>query len=114
MWQSREGNMSKTGIIIGLCMALGSGVMAVETEIDAAPAAPFEMLADVESVIKEALEKFDVPGVAVGVVVDGKVVLAKGYGLRDKEKNLPVTAETLFPIGSCTKAFTTLILGQLV
>jgi CubicO group peptidase (beta-lactamase class C family) len=45
---------------------------------------------------------------AIAVVQDGRVVYAKGYGFRDLENKLPVTTETLFPIGSITKSFTAL------
>jgi CubicO group peptidase (beta-lactamase class C family) len=55
-----------------------------------------------------------VPGLAVTIVKDGKVVFAQGFGLRDVAHNLPVTPKTLFAIGSCTKAFTTFVLGTLV
>jgi len=51
-------------------------------------------------------ETFDVPGIAVAVVKDGKVVLAEGYGKRNLESGAPVTADTLFAIASNTKAFT--------
>ena len=47
-------------------------------------------------------------GVAVGVVEDGQLVFQKSYGLRDRERKLPVTADTLFAIGSCTKSFVAL------
>lgn len=67
-----------------------------------------------DQMMNDALEKFGVPGAAVGIVVDGEVVLTRGYGFRDVEHFLPVTEETLFAIGSCSKAFTTFILGQLV
>jgi CubicO group peptidase (beta-lactamase class C family) len=43
---------------------------------------------------------------AIAIVKDDRVVMAKGFGLRDVEKNLPVTADTLFAIGSCSKAMT--------
>lgn len=69
---------------------------------------------EVDSVVDRALVAFDVPGAAIGIVIDGKVVLAKGYGVRDVANNLPVSEHTLFAIGSCTKAFTTFALGQLV
>ena len=42
------------------------------------------------------------------------MIYAKGFGQRDVEKNLPVTPQTLFAIGSCTKAFTTFVMGTLV
>jgi len=73
-----------------------------------------QKIKDVDAVIQRALEEFPIPGLAVGVVVDGKIALTKGYGLRDKAKELPVTERTLFAIGSCSKAFTTFALGQLV
>ena len=47
-----------------------------------------------------------IPGVAVGVVERGHLSFARGFGYRDVEKHLPVTPDTLFPLGSCSKAFT--------
>jgi CubicO group peptidase (beta-lactamase class C family) len=75
------------------------------------------------AVTKRALDGFDdfmaqvlkdwrVPGVAVGVVQDGKVILLKGYGYRDVEKKLAVTPNTLFAVGSITKSFTVTMLGM--
>jgi CubicO group peptidase (beta-lactamase class C family) len=56
----------------------------------------------------------EVPGLAMAIVQGGEVVFARGFGRRDVEANLPVTPDTLFAIGSCTKAFTTFVLGTLV
>jgi CubicO group peptidase (beta-lactamase class C family) len=53
-------------------------------------------------------------GLAVVVVKDGQVLLSKGYGLADRESQKPVTADTLFAIGSTTKAFTSTALSLLV
>jgi len=64
--------------------------------------------------VEAAMTSWRVPGLALAVVKDGKVVLAKGYGLRNAQAKLPVTADTLFAIGSSTKAFTTMALGMLV
>ncbi|MBX7067625.1 MAG: serine hydrolase [Parachlamydiales bacterium] len=72
------------------------------------------LLEDFDLLIEKALIDFQVPGIAVGVVVDGHVVYAKGFGYRDIENKLPVTSDTLFAIGSCTKAFTTFVVGNLV
>lgn len=69
---------------------------------------------DLDSIVNHALDTFNIPGVAIGVVVDGEIVLSKGYGYRNLDKQLPVTENTLFAIGSCSKAFTAFILGQLV
>lgn len=46
-----------------------------------------------------------VPGIGIGVVKDGEVILTAGYGLRDIEQKLPVTENTIFAIGSSSKAF---------
>ncbi len=63
--------------------------------------------------IEDILHDFQVPGAAVGLIVDDKVVMMRGYGLRDVEHELPVTENTQFPIASCTKAFTALLLTKL-
>ncbi len=73
-----------------------------------------DLLEGFDAKIEKALIDFQVPGIAVGLVVDGQVVYAKGFGYRDLELKLPVTNETLFAIGSCTKAFTTFAMGNLV
>jgi CubicO group peptidase (beta-lactamase class C family) len=62
----------------------------------------------------QALRDWKCDGFAIAVVQDGKVILSKGYGLRDVKKNLPVTQKTLFAIGSATKSFTVTALGVLV
>ena len=60
----------------------------------------------------QVLKDWKVPGVAVGVVQSGKMILLKGYGYRDLEKQLPVTPNTLFAVGSITKSFTVTLLGM--
>ena len=63
--------------------------------------------------IDEAREAWKVPGCSVAIVQHGKVIFAKGFGTRDAESKQPVTPDTLFAIGSSTKAFTTFVLGTL-
>ena len=75
--------------------------------------APLDVAA-VDAVVARALKAFDVPGMAVAVVKDGQVVMSKGYGVRSLKTKVPVDANTLFGIGSNTKAFTTAALGLLV
>jgi CubicO group peptidase (beta-lactamase class C family) len=62
--------------------------------------------------IAQALKDWKVPGLALAVVQGNKVVLLKGYGYRDMEKQLPVTPKTLFAIVSITKSFTVTLLGM--
>ena len=66
------------------------------------PAAP----ADFDGFIAETLRQWNVPGVAIAVVKDGQVVLAKGYGSRDPATGKPMTKDTIVPIASMSKAFT--------
>jgi len=69
---------------------------------------------NLDQVVERARKEFEVPGIAVAVVKDGKVVLAKGYGVRKLGQSAPVTPESLFRIASNTKAFTTASLAMLV
>jgi CubicO group peptidase (beta-lactamase class C family) len=70
--------------------------------------------ADLDAWVQRAMKTFEVPGIAVAIVKDGKVVVAKGYGVRELGKPDPVDANTLFGIASNTKAFTAAALGILV
>lgn len=55
--------------------------------------------------LPDKMADWSVPGIGVAIVKDGETIFAGGFGLRDVEKNLPVTADTIFAIGSSTKAF---------
>src|SRR5262245_52345486 len=59
-----------------------------------------------DSYVNKALTDWEIPGVAVCVVKNGKVVLMKGYGVKDYDTKEKVDENTLFMIGSNTKAFT--------
>lgn len=69
---------------------------------------------ELESFIQQTLAQWHVPGVAVAVIKDCQTILCDGFGSRNLAQNLPVTADTLFPIASCTKAFTATCLALLV
>ncbi len=60
------------------------------------------------------LTEWKVPGLAISVIKDGKVVLLRGFGFKDIKNGLKVTPHTVFAIGSCTKAFTATTMGILV
>jgi len=61
---------------------------------------------DFAPLVRRLMARDQIPGVAVGVVERGHIVFARGFGYRDVENHLPVTPDTLFPLGSCSKAFT--------
>jgi CubicO group peptidase (beta-lactamase class C family) len=84
------------------------------TSANASERASLRHLKGVEKVIMEAMQDFEVPGIALGIVKDDQIVFTGGFGYRDLEQQLPVTKDTLFGIGSLTKAFTALLIGQLV
>ncbi|HMU33517.1 MAG TPA: serine hydrolase [Pyrinomonadaceae bacterium] len=65
-------------------------------------------LATIEKAINERREALGIPGAALAIVKDGKIIFAKGLGYKDLEKKIPATADTQFAIGSATKAFTAL------
>ena len=66
-----------------------------------------------ETYINNAMQTWKIPGMSIGIVKDGKIIMAKGFGV--KKLNVPdkVNAETLFMIGSNTKAFTATCLSLL-
>jgi CubicO group peptidase (beta-lactamase class C family) len=64
--------------------------------------------------LEQQRQTYHVPGMAIAVVMDDEVVLAHDFGVASVEKQTPVTSETIFAIGSCTKAFTATLVGMLV
>lgn len=91
----------------------GTFPFSVERAASGADAARKE-LEGYDQLVQGMIEAWRVPGLAVAIVKDGEVIYQKGFGLRDREKKLPVTEDTLFAIGSSTKAFTTFVMGTLV
>ncbi len=70
--------------------------------------------AGLNAYVHKAMAEWQVPGLAVAIVKDGKVVFARGYGVRALGKPGKVDADTLFTIGSVSKQFTVAALGTLV
>lgn len=63
-------------------------------------------LARIEEKLEKRRKELGIPGMSLAIVKDGSVVVSKGYGYKSFEKQIPVTADTQFAIGSATKAFT--------
>jgi CubicO group peptidase (beta-lactamase class C family) len=68
----------------------------------------------IDSLVEKVLATFDVPGIAVGIIKDDKLIHAKGYGVRSLRSKEKVDENTLFGIASNSKAFTAAALGMLV
>ena len=71
-------------------------------------------LAGLDDYIAAAMESWQVPGLAIAVIRDGRTVYERGYGVRDVTTGEPVDEHTLFAVGSTSKAFTSAALGMLV
>jgi len=82
--------------------------------ITPAQTAPITPPQDLDAFAGRVLKEFEVPGLAVAIVKDGKIVLSKGYGVRKLGDPTPVDENTLFGIASNTKAFTAAALAMLV
>jgi CubicO group peptidase (beta-lactamase class C family) len=68
----------------------------------------------IDSLVTRTLRTFEVPGIAVCIIKDGKIIHSKGYGVRSLDTRQPMDENTLFGIASNSKAFTTAALGMLV
>ncbi len=68
----------------------------------------------IDSAVREAVERYKLPGIAVGVIEDGKIIYARGHGETVAGSGDPVTSTTLFKIASNSKAMTAAVLARLV
>ncbi|NTE03517.1 serine hydrolase [Agrobacterium tumefaciens] len=68
----------------------------------------------IDSLVEKTLTTFNVPGIAVSVIKDGKIIHLKGYGVSSIKTNKKVDENTLFGVASNTKAFTAAAIGMLV
>ena len=99
------------GAVLALCLLAPALALA-----QAAPPADVALpgaLSDFDAYVEGVRETFEVPGIAVAVVKDGEVVLARGYGVRELGRDAPVEPETLFAIASISKGFTATALSIL-
>ncbi len=95
--------------------SLGRVIMAaVAVVLVASHARSADTLASVEAYFEEAIAQWDVPGLALAVVKGDEVVMARGFGVRERGKDEAVDENTLFAIGSASKAFTAAALAMLV
>lgn len=68
--------------------------------------------AEIRRIVEEQMRSQHIPGAVLAIVRDDQVIDMQPMGVRDIEHNLPVTPDTLFPIGSCTKAFTSMEIAR--
>jgi CubicO group peptidase (beta-lactamase class C family) len=97
------------GRLLAVCAV--SIAVAVVTTSGSVSAADFPAA---DELMARLMSTHNVPGAALALIKHGRIVLEKGYGFRDLETRAPVTARTLFNIGSISKSFTALGIAQLV
>ena len=108
--------LSSLIIAIALTLNLPNTAKAVEPSKTKATieARVQELIPDIEAYITSGMKGFDVPGLAIGIVANNRLIYAKGFGLRSKSNGLPVDTRTVFQIGSTTKAFLTATMAIMV
>src|SRR5512139_2555671 len=80
--------------------------ISVATTMFASSSGHDNLIKKVDRIAPQLLEQYKVPGAAMGLVWEGEVVWSEGYGLEDKERSMPVTGDTVFQVGSISKAVT--------
>ncbi len=98
--------MSKLICLLFATSVLGTAACAADIPLA-------DRLARFEAIVERERVDQRIPGVALGVIVDGEIVLARGLGLRDIDAKAPVTTNTIFAIGSSTKSFTSVLAAML-
>ncbi|HVF30534.1 MAG TPA: serine hydrolase domain-containing protein, partial [Pyrinomonadaceae bacterium] len=89
--------------IVAISVLASFSVAAAQNGVDA-----------IDRYIEAARQSWEVPGMSVTIVHDGKVLMSKGYGTRELGKTEPVDSQTLFGVMSTTKAMTAVAMGLLV
>jgi CubicO group peptidase (beta-lactamase class C family) len=97
-----------------VCRRSGLVALLLLVVVPAAARAQPAQLRGFDDYVERALSVWNVPGVAIAVVHGDSVVYARGYGVRELGRPDPVDAQTIFAIGSSTKAFTAALLAMLV
>lgn len=106
--------MRSTFILLLSILSISNLVLAQGSKKNSRPGIQVDnRLAGIDTTIERILKEWHAAGCAIAVVEKNKVIYSKGFGYKDYEKKSPVTENTLFAIGSCSKAFTASLMGIL-
>lgn len=111
---SFEGTLDEAGEVIAGRFTQGGASLDFRLAKEDRAARAMAALAGLDAEIEQALSDFNAPGMGIAIVVGEQVVYARGFGYRDLDDQLPMTPDSLFAIGSTTKAMTSTVLGMLV
>lgn len=106
--------MKKEWFVNKIKMVLLMIVVIVFSHCNIAKAQAIKTIKDFDAFIDTAMKRWDVPGLAIGIIKDGNVIYSKGFGYKDLKTKEPVTANTLFSIASSTKSFTATLAAMIV
>ncbi len=104
-FKQKQNNMQRL-TIRHIALLLPLTLLSVITQLQAQTGTAIPELATIDQRIPALMQKWSIPGGAVAVAKDGKLIFARGYGLADKSRNEPVQPDSLFRIGSVSKTFT--------
>ena len=103
-----------SSITAAILIAFSTCAASAQDTAASAPAAVQAPAYNLEADVTRVMKAFQVPGIAIAVVKDGKVVVAQGFGVRKLGEPAKVDGKTIFEIASNSKAFTAAALGMLV
>ena len=98
----------KFKLLLAVWLLSGSGLFAQTPS-----QTPAFITDSLDGYIQQGMKDWQVPGLSLVIVKDGKIVTLKGYGVKDIQTGQPVDENTLFMIASNTKLFTATALAQL-
>lgn len=93
----------KISLLLGLWMLVAVNALAQQANPE-----------QIDTLIAQQMERYKVPGMGFALILKGRVVYSKGYGVRDINNKTPVNTDTLFAVGSIAKTFTSLAMVQQV
>ena len=103
----------KTFCILPWCVFAASPVLAQGTG-NAATGSALPGLEPFDQAMEDLLRKWEIPGASLAVARDGRLLLARGYGFADRDRKLPVLADSVFRMGSISKTITAVAILRLV
>ena len=116
VWRRSLNLALSAALLFSTAPALAPRAQAQEAaKAQAAAAAPADLgakLAAIEKAVEERRVANGIPGLSLVIVKDDRVIYLKGFGHRDFERKVPVTPDTLFAIGSSSKAFTAMLVAM--
>jgi CubicO group peptidase (beta-lactamase class C family) len=101
-------------LVLGIILFGAVATLAQEKTLAPSPDKTKEILADFQDYAQKAMKDWEIPGMAIAIVQNDAVIYSKGFGVKVKGGNDPVTPNTIFQIGSTTKAFTAALVAMLV